>query len=213
MAAKGTMSIETADDLIKNLLILSRIVGHVLEGKVVEAAVDQPLSPSKVQIFRLLGARGSQTSTQIARFLSVSKPAVTQLVDSMVQRKMIVRRPAKHDRREVDLQLTDKGKGVYRAIRGQQRQFLRNASRKAGGGGDRWVKALSEVTAALTKDGGPFEGFCLQCGTHADDNCVLNGSGTECQFHTGDKARSSSGKRQVAPKKTAKRTSSKRGKA
>jgi DNA-binding MarR family transcriptional regulator len=173
------------DGLLKNLLILSRTVDHVLEDEAVKAAVSERLSESKVHILRLLGTRGSQTSSQIARFLGVSKPAVTQLVDSMVRRKLVVRKTAKHDRREVDLQLTAKGKATFEAVRSEQRQVLKRASKQASAAeSNRWVEVLGSITEALAMAGDAFEHFCLQCGAHADGSCVLEAGGRKstCAF-------------------------------
>ncbi|MFH0983022.1 MAG: MarR family transcriptional regulator [Planctomycetota bacterium] len=193
MAAKGTPAVKAVDGLLKALLILSRTVEHALETEAVQAAVHEPFSGSKVQILRLLGTRASQTSSQIARFLGVSKPAVTQLVDSMVRRKLVVRKTAKHDRREVDLFLTHKGQQLFQAVRREQRHVVRTAIREGGGtGAQHWIETLGKVTDALAQGSSAFEDFCLQCGAHTDGTCVLGGGDAECLFlrrgRTGDKA-------------------------
>lgn len=189
MASKGSLSVTTVDGLLKSLLVLSRTVDQALEVEAVKAATTERLSGSKVQIVRLLGARGSQTSSQIARFLGVSKPAVTQLVDSLVRRKLIARRTAKHDRREVDLSLTEKGKQAFQAVRNEQRNVLRTTTKQASGGNpDRWLKTLEEVTDALIRAGNCFDDYCLQCGAHADQACVLPGGEDQCIFLTTERA-------------------------
>lgn len=181
MISKETTPVKTLDGVLKSLLILSRTVDHVLEKEAVKAAVNEQFSPSKVQILRLLGVQRTETSSRIARFLGVSKPAVTQLIDSMVRRKLVVRRVAKHDRREVDLCLTEKGKQVFQAVRREQRHLLRTALKQAAGANpEKWIKMLGEVTDALTQSGITFEEFCLQCGAHADETCVLGRDDSQC---------------------------------
>ena len=125
---KQTLPLSAVDALLKALLVQARTVDHILGRRAVESAVKESLSPSKVQILRLLGQRGVQTSSQIARFLGVTKPAVSQIVDTMVRDRLMVRRPAKSDRREVRLELTKKGMTAFQAVRRQQRHYLRSAT-------------------------------------------------------------------------------------
>ena len=182
MAKDTTLSLDTTDGLLKALLVLSRTVEHVLEDRTVRTA-DVELSRSKLQIVRLLGQRGSQTATQIARFLGVSKPAVTQIVDSLVRQRIVVRRRTREDRRGVALLLTDKGRGLFRKIRSEQRHLVRNATRLLGGGdADRWIRLLHDITGALARSDLAFEQYCLQCGAHADGTCVLVGGDANCLF-------------------------------
>ncbi len=183
MAKKTPVGAETLDDLLKSLLVLSRTVDHVLESRAVESAVGQALSSSKVQIIRLLGRRSGQTSTQVARYLGVTKPAVSQIIDSMVRAKMVVRKPTKKDRREVALELTKTGKTHYRAIRREQHHVLRVATRNAKvTGTKRWSDHLQGITAAIAQADKAFEDFCLQCGAHEDGTCILDGGDADCSF-------------------------------
>ncbi|MHC4067107.1 MAG: MarR family winged helix-turn-helix transcriptional regulator [Planctomycetota bacterium] len=100
MPAKTPIDVKTIDGLIKSLLVLARTVNHVLETRAVESAVGEQLSPSKVQILRLLGERGRQNSSRVAYFLGVSKPAVSQIIDAMSRDGLVSRETALHDRRE-----------------------------------------------------------------------------------------------------------------
>ncbi len=184
MAAKKTPALtsDRADNLLKAMLVFSRTAGHVLEDRTVEAAKTK-LSRSRVQILRLLGQRGHQTSTRLARFLGVSKPAVTQIIDTMVKDKMVVRKRMTEDRRTVELRLTPRGREVFCKVRDEQRRVIRNAVRTTPRcNPDRWVKALEEITTALAGSGRAFKHFCLQCGSHADGSCVLSGGSADCLF-------------------------------
>ncbi len=183
MVPKTPAAVKTVDGLLKALLVLSRTVDHVLETRAVEAAVIQPLSASKVQILRLLGERGGQTSTQVARFLAVTKPAVTQMMDSMMRARLVTRRTAKADRREVNLQLSKKGRDLYQAVHQAQRHHLRNALRQAPRhDADQWIEMLHELASALAQADQAFKHFCAQCGAHKDATCVLVGGDAECLY-------------------------------
>ena len=87
------------------------------------AAVDEPLSASTVKVLRLLGHRGPKNFSRIARFLGVSKAAVTQIIDGMEGGKLVLRRPAQGDRRETKVQLTDQGSTMFRTIHQRQRHL------------------------------------------------------------------------------------------
>jgi len=180
---KGTLPLHTVDGLLKAMLVLGRTASHILETRAVETAVHERFSASKVQILRLLGQRGAQTSTQVARFLGVTKPAVTQIIDTMARSRLVVRRPAKDDRREVSLELTRKGKQVFHAVRRQQRHYIRTALRQLPGmDPERWAGMLEEMSAALVGADSSFEHYCLQCGAHTDSTCVLTGGDAECAY-------------------------------
>ncbi len=165
------------------MLVFSRTVDHSLENNAVKAAVGQTLSSSKVQILRLLGHRGDQTASQLARYLGVSKPAVSQIIDTMVRAKLVNRRTAKEDRREVNLSLTAKGKRYAQNMLREQRQFIRNALKVLRGlSANRALKMLQELTGGLAKADKAFDHYCLQCGAHGDSSCVLPGGDAECLY-------------------------------
>jgi len=183
MPSKVTKGTKSVDGLLKAMLLLSRTVEYVLEARAVEEASGLALSSSKVQIFRLLGLKGSQTSSQVARFLGVSKPAVSQIVDTMVRDKHVSRRPATEDRREVNLCLTAKGTRIYQALQRAQRNFIKGAlkaARVASPG--KWTKALLEITNGLAEADKDFKDYCLQCSANDDDSCVLAGGDSECCY-------------------------------
>jgi DNA-binding MarR family transcriptional regulator len=165
------------------MLVLSRTASHILQTRAVEAAVNKRYSPSKIQILRLLGRHGAQTSTQVARFLGVSKPAVTQIIDTMSRAKLVVRRPAVRDRREVRLELTKKGRETFQAMRQQQRRFIRAALKQMPAfDAEAWAETLTAMSAALAGADDCFEHHCLQCSAHEDSTCVLNGGDATCTY-------------------------------
>lgn len=183
MGAKTRATSKTVDGLLKATLVLSRTVDHVLETRAVAAALQHPLSPSKVQMLRLLGRRGGQMPSQVARFLGVSKSAVTQIVDSMVRDKLVTRRTAKADRREVTLELTAKGRDLYLSVRRAQRHYVHNALRHVTGrDADRWIEMLNGITSALAQADHAFKDFCAQCSAYEDGRCVLDAGDADCLF-------------------------------
>ncbi|MCB9853089.1 MAG: MarR family transcriptional regulator [Phycisphaerales bacterium] len=175
-------STRSIDALLKATLVFSRTVEHVLETRPLEIA-GEPLSRPRAQILRLLDQQGPQTATQIAFFLGVSKPAVSQFLDSLVKNRLITRRRSQTDRRGVELRLSVKGRNASRKIQAEQRHLIRSALRDDdAGSAEKYAAALESLTSALAQADKVFERYCLQCGSHADGSCVLKGGGANCLF-------------------------------
>ena len=172
------------DGLIKALLVIGRSVEETLETRAVAKATKEPLSQTKVRVLRLLDRQGSQTSSQVARFLGVTKPAVTQTIDSMQDAKLVRRKPGKADRRQILLELTKRGSKLLSAVRQEQRQILRNTIKLADKPSlTKWIDTLQSIAGSLARADGKYDGYCLQCSAHADDACVLGGGKkTSCSY-------------------------------
>jgi len=69
------------------------------------------LSLPQYRVLVLL-AEGSAASSALASRLAVRPPSITALVDGLVAREMVERRPDGQDRRRIALLLTDKGRRV-----------------------------------------------------------------------------------------------------
>ena len=180
----ATLPLETIDGFIKAVSVLARSADHVLETRSVKGAVKE--SPFRVQSSDYATSqsqRGSQTSTQIARYLGVTKPAVSQIVDAMVNRKLIARKPAKHDRREIGLVLTESGKRMMTAVRKHQRQTVRVALRGTGANTiKQWIKTSELIAATVASADKAYEEFCAQCGAHENGTCIIPGGKSNCVF-------------------------------
>jgi DNA-binding MarR family transcriptional regulator len=138
---------------------------------------------SNVQVLRLLAHRGGHTASQVARFLGVSKPRVSQMIDAMARDGMVVRRRTEGDQREVWLELTKQGRLRARAVQRAQRHRLHMALRLVRQSGvARWADTLHEIAGALGRADRVCEEFCLQCGAHADATCVLTGGDAKCLY-------------------------------
>ena len=185
-------STDVLDVLQKALLVLSRTVDEVLEKQAVRLSKDRRITSTKLQILRLLSVYGTQTSTQIARFLGVTKPAVTQIINAMESSKLVIRQPTKKDHRRVPVKLTKRGANEYRGIHRRQRTILR-ATLKSAKIGDvkKSAESLMKLSRALVESGSGMDEFCLQCSVHRDGSCVLLRSSKNCEFETRRIAKSS----------------------
>jgi len=183
MASSLRRSAEQIDPLLKGLLVLARTVEEVLEVRAVRAGIGQPLGRSNVQVLCLLAHRGGHTGSQVARFLGVSKPRVSQMIDAMAHDGMVVRRRSEGDRREVLLELTKRGRLRARSVQREQRHRLRMALRLVRQPDvARWADTLHEIAGVLARGDRVCEQFCLQCGAHADATCVRTGGDAKCLY-------------------------------
>lgn len=183
VGSQSSVPSEAVDNLFKALSVLSRTVDRVLHDRAVKEALGESVSHSKVQVLRLLSYRGGQTSGQIARFLGITRPSVTQSTDVLERAGWITRRTSTQDGRESIHELSEMGRQKFNLIRRQQRHLLRNTLRMASQPEARaWTDAMQAIATALARSDRAFEQFCLQCGAHADGTCVLVGGDVDCPF-------------------------------
>jgi DNA-binding MarR family transcriptional regulator len=180
-AATGGVS-RRADDLLKALLILSRTVDGVLESRSVEGC-SEPLSRSKVQVLRLLEFRGPSTLSDIATHLGVSRPAVTQIVDSLEESALVERTKSDEDRRTTLLRLAEAGREILAKVIENQRHIVRSAMRDVSEArAHRWVETVERIVVSLVQADRAFERFCFQCRAHADGTCILAEGDHPCPY-------------------------------
>ena len=99
---------------------LSRIVEHALGH--------DDLSLPQYRLLAFL-SQGDWAASALADRLDVSRPSVTGLVDGLVKRGLVERRPGVDDRRRVDHLLTAEGKRVLRAADDHADAALRDVFR------------------------------------------------------------------------------------
>jgi DNA-binding MarR family transcriptional regulator len=187
------------DSFVKALLVLSRTVDLLFEAHAARQATrnQEPLprrvserkkhpglrelTPTHQRVLRLLERRGAQTCSEVADYMGITRAGSTQLVDTLVREGLVVRTSAERDRREVYVALTDRGRQSFRAVKREQRHRARLALAISKTRRTRsWIRSLEEITNTLVRADRTFRDFCLQCGAHADDRCVLTGGEAIC---------------------------------
>lgn len=71
---------------------------------------------SHMHALALIARRGSCTMRELASELMVSKQQLTRLVDRLVEAEQVVRKPDESDRRLVRLELSDKGRCMFKEM-------------------------------------------------------------------------------------------------
>lgn len=83
-------------------------------SRIIEGALGDELSLSQYRLLAFL-SQGDWAASAVADWLDVSRPSVTGLVDGLVKRGLVERRPSTDDRRRVDHVLTDAGRAALRS--------------------------------------------------------------------------------------------------
>jgi len=73
------------------------------------------ITPSKFHALRRI-VEGRQYVSQLADCMHLSRPNISRLVDELVTDGLITRQPDAHDRRNVRLQVTEKGQKLFDAM-------------------------------------------------------------------------------------------------
>jgi DNA-binding MarR family transcriptional regulator len=182
MPNRRQQSAADTEALLEALLAAARTIDNVLTRRAPEA-VGERLTRSKSQVLLLLGARVNPTSSQLAYYLGVTKPAVTQIISSLVDSGLVKRETSSRDRRGFRIRLTPKGARLRKKLVAEQRHLVLSAfSRSRGRHRAVWTEALREIARAIAQADSAFSRFCHDCGAHEDGSCVLTGGRATCRF-------------------------------
>ena len=111
--------------------------------------VEMELTVAQAQALMLLRAEAAST-TGLAASLSISAPAVTQLTDRLVLKRLIERRPVEADRRSVAVALTLEGRRVVDTFRRRRSEvFAQALDRLTRDDRAEVIQALDKIAAVL----------------------------------------------------------------
>jgi DNA-binding MarR family transcriptional regulator len=111
--------------------------------------LEMELTVAQVQALTQLRVEAASTAG-LAASLNISAPAVTQLTDRLVRKRLIERRSVEADRRSVAVALTLEGRRVVDTFRRRRSEVFAQALDRLGGD-DRSevIKALEKIAAVL----------------------------------------------------------------
>ena len=88
------------------LTIKKKLMPRLAEG------IDSSLSMSHLYILRHVDCFDDCIVSELAQYLSITLSGVTQLVEKLVKKNLVVRERSEDDRRVVYIKITDEGKNV-----------------------------------------------------------------------------------------------------
>jgi len=147
-----------------------------------EMITDRPLrevggeiTPSLAQGLQFVYQHGACSMRDVARGLSTTLPAASQLVDRLVKKEWVTRSDNKEDRRLSEIRLTDTGRRLAEAIRSKRVEGMsRILDRMDAGNRRALVESLESFIAAGIESADSALETCSHCGTDHTPECVLN---------------------------------------
>ena len=73
----------------------------------------EELTSDQFQILMIMSKREVCTSTELSEVFQVGKSSITAMINRLVDRGFVDRNANPHDRRQIDLSLTESGKTIY----------------------------------------------------------------------------------------------------
>ena len=97
---------------------------HRVRGHIRQVAAEQfDISVEQFHILRNI-RRGQGSVSELAEAKNISRPAISQAVDVLVNKGLIARTPNTQDRRQIQLDLTDSGNALLDAIFDNTRKWM-----------------------------------------------------------------------------------------
>ena len=115
----------THEDLLEAMTAVSRHLFRLMTQCLTELGEGNEVSATQYRALASLALRGPRNASVLAEELGVGRPATTKLVDRLVRRRLINRKRDTVDRRQVILEVSDKGREVVRAVQQCRRRKLR----------------------------------------------------------------------------------------
>ena len=105
-----------ADELMRRVEEAHDRLARQIFQKDLGAVVDSTLTMQQVKVMGVLYSTGPLSGQELARRLGVSTPTVSGMADRLLERQMVHRFPAEHDKRVRLLALTEGGEERIRAF-------------------------------------------------------------------------------------------------
>jgi len=112
------------EELITEYMQVMAMVQRQVMPIKARSASAQGLSRPQAEALHLLSCRESATIKLMAELLGISSSAATQLTEGLVQRELVSRTEAAHDRRVVEVRLTKAGKAKVTALREASKGYI-----------------------------------------------------------------------------------------
>lgn len=104
---------------------MSRHLFRLMTQCLAELGEGSEVSATQYRALASLALRGPRNASVLSEDLGVGRPATTKLVDRLVRRRLIRRTRDTIDRRQVILEVTDRGREIVRDVQVCRRRTLR----------------------------------------------------------------------------------------
>jgi DNA-binding MarR family transcriptional regulator len=133
------------------------------------------ITPSLAQCLEYLYLHGPSPIRKIAAGLSITVPAVSQLVERLVGKNLVTREHSSNDRRLALVELTEAGSEWIRQARSSRMEWLRTILRRMSADQRHTlVDSLEEFIRIALEERGHFDEACVRCGIDHLAFCVVS---------------------------------------
>ncbi len=122
----GRLLQDAATELLSVLPRMIRVIKHSARYSEHSEQVGplRELGDSQVMVLFTLRHMGTQLTSELARRYNVTNPTMTRIVDELVKKGLVERRPDKRDRRCILLELTEAGRELAAVAHAHGRKAL-----------------------------------------------------------------------------------------
>jgi DNA-binding MarR family transcriptional regulator len=110
------------DSMVDAVLSASRVLVAVAARSLADAGEEVTLTQYRSLV--VLASRGSQSMAELADALAVTPPTASRLCDRLVRKGLVRRRADRHDRRQVQIALTQMGRDFVDAVTVRRREEI-----------------------------------------------------------------------------------------
>jgi DNA-binding MarR family transcriptional regulator len=161
--------------------IFASAVREVLELSPLRASSPLPLTLPQFHLLKLMAIDGRHQPGKAADILGVSRPAATRSIDKLERLGLVVRGPAKGDRRATLLSLSPKGRRLVRRYEELKAARLTPAlasfrPKEV----EQLARLLERFSVSLLVLGQAQREHCLRCAAYLEDDCPVGHSRGGC---------------------------------
>lgn len=167
--------------LARGLHQVAALTQRILEERLAEEATGDGVTFPQIAILKWLDKAGPRRSQHVARFISASAPAATQMLRRLKAKGLVKSSRDPKDRRAESLTVTPKARAMIRRYEDSKERRLHvlldhipAEQRQA------MIRGLEAAIAVLLKDGPNVADMCLHCGVYESPTCIMKLHGHSC---------------------------------
>lgn len=170
--------------LARDLHMISDLTRRILEPEVHDAS-GEGASFTQVVILKWLDAPTPRRAQDVAKYLSSSAPAATQLIARLKRKGLVKSRPSPTDGRAEDIYVTPRARTL---VRRHETLKMRKLEKLYGAlpetRGRMIAQGLEAAIDLLLGEKPAGADMCLHCGAYDSPNCVMRSHGFSCPTET-----------------------------
>ena len=158
-----------------NIQLFAEIVNDICSQIYLRNECPLTLSKTQLQIVKTLNVANHKSASSLSEVLHLSRPAITQQVDKLIQMELVSRQTDSKDRRAVDIGLTETGQELVASyeeyILARQANILNNFTYDER---DIFNRSLEKFIKLCMENEDNLEILCLNCEGRYKEYCRIH---------------------------------------